>query len=299
MIIKINDNIELIEFLKKKLKFNKQKTKKLVIDRGIFINNKLCNSIKYPLKPNDIVEIKCSNEFNDHEIHYQRLFDMIDIIYEDEYLLVINKPSGLLVHNDKFSNEGTLEQWIKNQYKLNNIERSGIVHRLDKDTSGLMIIAKTIECYDQLKNQFNDKNITRKYKAIVLNNFNLNDYIMINKPIGHKNDKHLKMTTSHPKNPKESITVLKALEKIGKNHFLVECELKTGRTHQIRVHMNYINHPILNDPLYGVPLNNDNYNQYLYAYYLSFMHPITFIKKEFILELPIQFINKIKELNNE
>lgn len=299
MIIKVNDNIELIEFLKKELRFNKQKSKKLVIDNNILINNELCKSIKCILKPNDILEIKNLNDDINETMDYQKLFNMIQVIYEDEYLLIINKPSGLLVHNDKFNNEGTLEQWIQEKYKLQNIERSGIVHRLDKDTSGLMVIAKTIDSFEKLKKQFKEHNITRKYKAIVLNNFNLDDYIMINKHIGHTNDKYLKMTTSHPKNPKEAITILKALEKVGESHFLVECELKTGRTHQIRVHMNYINHPILNDPLYGVSLNNDSYNQYLYACHLSFMHPITFIKKEFNLDLPLEFINKIKELNNE
>lgn len=298
MIIKINNNIELLDYLKNELKFSKTKIKRLLINKQIFINNIVCDCVKFELKKNDVLKIITDLDDSNIQVDNNELFNKIKIIYQDEYLMILDKPSGLLVHYDKYNNDKTLEEWIKQKYQIN-IERSGIVHRLDKDTSGLMIIAKTIECFNELKKQFQEQKVIRKYQAIVLNNFNPNDYIMINKAIGHTNNKHLKMTTSNPKNPKEAITILKALKQIGRNYFLVECELKTGRTHQIRVHMNYINHPILNDPLYGVSLKNDYYNQYLYASYLSFIHPITFLKKEFSLELPLEFKTKIKELDSE
>lgn len=296
MKIKIEKTIKLLDFLEKDINLTKPKIKKLIIQNKIKINNEICNSTNFNLNISDILEIV--DDIKESNKNYNDIFNQIKIVYEDDYLLIINKPSGLIVHKDKFSSTNTLEEWINKNYKIN-LERSGIVHRLDKYTSGLIIVAKTIECLEKLKHQMLNHNIVRKYKAIVLNNFNLNDYIKIDKPIGHTNDKNLKMTTSNPKHAKEAITILKALKKIGKNHFLIECELITGRTHQIRVHMNYINHPILNDPLYGKKIINDDYNQYLYAYYLSFMHPITFIKKEFKIPLPNEFITKIKELENE
>lgn len=298
---KIDKNIKLEDYIFIKTKLSKKKFKKMIIQKKVKVNNIIVDSTNFLLKPNDDLEliIYSGDSLAEKKYNYN-IFNEIKIIYEDDHLMVIFKPSGILVHENNYEKDLTLTNWEK--IIDSKLERSGICHRLDKSTSGLLVIAKTNESLISLQRMFKTNNVIRKYYGIVQNNFkdtDLNKWYQLNVGIGRKNHNDIRLTTNSPKDSKQAITKFRLIENLNNSCSLVEFELLTGRTHQIRVHMNHINHPILNDPLYGNIIKGDNYEQYLFSYYLKFNHPITLIPIELKIDFDEMFKNKLEELRRK
>ena len=211
---------------------------------------------------------------------------------------IVNKPSGMVVHPAPGHTHGTLvNALLYHCNSLSNIGgdvRAGIVHRIDKDTSGLLVACKNNMAHKSLSEQLKEKTTTRKYIAIVTGSISHN-LGKINAPIGRDPDNRQKMAVVE--NGKSAVTHFRVLDRF-KNYTLLELELETGRTHQIRVHMAYIGHPVLNDPLYGTKKQTTPFGQYLHAKTLGFKHPRTGEYMEFDSELPQEFVEKIEELKN-
>lgn len=221
----------------------------------------------------------------------------LEVVYEDDDVIVVYKPSGMVVHPAPGHHHGTLVNGLL--YHCNTLSnvggdsRAGIVHRIDKDTSGLLVACKNNKAHRNLAEQFKNKETTtRKYLAIVNGNIGHN-LGKINAPIGRDPGNRQKMAVVE--GGKESVTHFKVLERF-KDHTLIECTLETGRTHQIRVHMSYIKFPILNDPLYGSKKQTTEFGQYLHAKTLGFVHPTTGKYMEFDSELPTEFQEMLETL---
>lgn len=214
----------------------------------------------------------------------------VEILYEDDYIIVVNKRSGMVVHPGNGNHSGTLVNAL--MYHTDELsdeggqERCGIVHRIDKDTSGVLLIAKTNEAHRILSDDFKNKRIKRKYIALVHGVID-NNKGKIDAPIGRDKIDRKKMCIT-PDNSKNAVTNFSVIERYN-NATLVELILETGRTHQIRVHMNYIGHPVVNDPVYGRRKCINDYGQMLHAEYLGFNHPITHEFMEFSVEPEKEF----------
>lgn len=210
----------------------------------------------------------------------------LDVVYEDSDIIVINKPKNMVVHPAVGNYTGTVVNALlahcKELSDINGYYRPGIVHRIDKDTSGLLVCAKNNNAHAFLSDQLKDKTCYRKYYALV-NGVIENAEGEINAPIG-RSEKDRQTMTVTPKNSKEAITEFKVLERYS-DATLLDVELKTGRTHQIRVHMKYINHPVINDNKYNKKIIDDS-GQYLHAYFLSFIHPTTKERMQFTTSMP-------------
>ena len=251
----------------------------LLMDRGnIFVNGKICSK-SYKVKENDEIVINVPPA-RDMGIIAQDI--PLDIYYEDDDLLVVNKPKGMVVHPANGNESGTLVNALMYHCKgslsgINGEIRPGIVHRIDKDTSGLLVVAKNDKAHEGLAAQFKEHSVTRVYNAIVYGNLK-DDEGDIDAPIGrHKTDRKKFCVTEV--NSKSAFTHYKVLERL-KGFTLIECRLKTGRTHQIRVHMQSIGHPLAGDPVYG-PKNiiSELDGQALHRGVIGFVHPI---KKEYM-----------------
>lgn len=224
------------------------------------------------------------------------------IIFENDQLMVINKPKNLLVHATSFNEENTLFNLIKNKIKVEEFPveirriRAGILQRLDKNTNGLMVVAKTKLAYDSLTKQLENNELIRKYQVLVVGNFK-DDSLLIDAPIKRSKQSGTKRVVSADSDALDAQTQIKVLDNLN-NAALIECQLLTGRTHQIRCHCAYIKHPVWNDQLYGkVDQNIDsNYGQFLTSYYLRFYDPKTNYPHEFKIELDSVFNNQIKKL---
>jgi 23S rRNA pseudouridine1911/1915/1917 synthase len=250
------------------------------------------------LKLGDEVEITIP-ESEEIEITSENI--PLDIVYEDEDLLIINKPKGMVVHPAAGNLTGTVVNAVMyhcgdSLSSINGVKRPGIVHRLDKDTSGLLMIAKNDVAHQSLAKQLAEHSITRAYRAIVYNNFN-NDEGTIDMPIGRDPKNRLKQTVTEL-NSRRAVTHYKVIERFGDFTYL-ELKLETGRTHQIRVHMAFAKHPVLGDKVYGPQKKiMGAETQILHAKKLGFVHPRTGEYMEFESELPEEFIrmlNKLKE----
>ncbi len=251
----------------------------------------------YIIKPNDIIIINFP-ELKKVDIKAQNI--NFDIVYEDENILIVDKPNNLVVHPSSTTKDSTLVNGllkkINNLSDINGIIRPGIVHRIDKMTTGLLIIAKNNDAHKFLAKNLQAKNIKRYYMLIVHGTFK-NKFGTIKAPIGRDPNNRKKMAIVN--NGKSAITHFKVIKNY-KNFSLLECELDTGRTHQIRVHMNYINHPIYGDNVYNKNVdNNDNFGQYLHAYKLKLIHPKTKKTLIFNSKLPKIILDKIKQLESE
>ena len=285
------ENIRIDTYLSNKLDISRSKIQKLIDEEKVTVNGKVIKS-NYKTKLNDEIEIDDELDF---DISVEPVEIPLDIVYEDEYLMIINKPSGLVVHPAPGHYDDTLVNGLLfylNKDKTKNI-RPGIVHRLDKDTSGLMVVAKDEKTMELLSEMISKKEVERKYLAIVDGVIKENT-ATIDAPIGRDPSNRQKMAI----NPtgKNAITHIKVIERF-KNNTFIECLLDTGRTHQIRVHLSYINHRVTNDPVYG---EGDEFGQMLHSYSIKFIHPIT--KKELYFEQdpPKEFIeelNKLRESN--
>ena len=220
----------------------------------------------------------------------------LDIIYEDADVAVVNKPQGMVVHPSAGHTSGTLVNalmyHVKDLSSINGVVRPGIVHRIDKDTSGLLMIAKNDKAHNALAAELKDKKSLRKYVAIVHGNLP-NDRGVIEAPIG-RSDKDRKKQAVTAKG-KPAVTRFTVLERFG-NYTLVELQLETGRTHQIRVHMAYIGHPVAGDPLYGPRKTLKGHGQFLHAKTLGFTHPTTGELVKFTAEEPAIFKETLEKL---
>lgn len=294
------ERLRIDKYLINELQYSRSKIQRMIDSNNILVNDKSVKS-SYTLHIGDEITI---NE------EYSEVIDIIpediplDIYYEDEYLLVVNKPSGMVVHPAAGNQEKTLVNALmfhcnNNLSTLNGEVRPGIVHRIDKDTSGLLLAAKTDEVHADLAEQIAKKTVTRKYIALVQGIIN-EDTATIDAPIGRDANNRKKMAVTDI-NSKDAVTHLRVLERYAKAT-LIECKLETGRTHQIRVHLNYIGHPLVNDPVYGYKkLDDENFGQMLHAKTLGFVHPITKEYLEFTSNPPKRFEeikNTYKEQTN-
>lgn len=213
----------------------------------------------------------------------------LDIVYEDQYMLVVNKPQGMVVHPAPGSHSKTLVNALLHHCGaelsgINGVLRPGILHRIDKDTSGLLLVAKCDAAHIGLAEQIKEHSLTRAYLALVHGGFT-QDSGTINLPIGRHPADRKKMAVTY-ENSRNAVTHYRLLERLGK-YSLIECILETGRTHQIRVHMSHNGHPIVGDKTYGAKKEEFNLNgQLLHAYKIGFIHPIYKKYMEFTSELP-------------
>lgn len=267
------ENFRIDKYLIDKLDYSRSKIQRMIKKGDILVNGKIIKN-SYSLKENDEIEI---NDNYSEDVSVEASDIPLDIYYEDEYLLVVNKPTGMVVHPAPGNYENTLVNALMfHCNKLSSVNgevRPGIVHRIDADTSGLLLVAKNDEVHNDLAKQISEKSVLRKYLALV-HGVILEDSATIDAPIGRdKNDRKKMCVTSE--NSKNAVTHLRVLERYD-NSTLIECKLETGRTHQIRVHMNYISHPIVNDPVYGYNRQDDKeYGQMLHAEIIGFIHPVT------------------------
>lgn len=269
---------------------------KLLENGNIQINECVCSSKKYKLKAGDRI---CAVIPEARTLTAEPENIPINIVYEDDDLLVVNKPKGLVVHPGNGNEKGTLVNGIMyhcgdSLSSINGVIRPGIVHRIDKDTSGLLMIAKNDKSHNSLAQQLAEHSITRVYRAIVYNNFS-EDEGTVDKPIGRDPKDRLKQAVTEV-NSRRAVTHFKVLERFG-NFTMIEARLETGRTHQIRVHMAYIKHPLLGDFVYGPKKKIYGVEtQMLHAKTLGFIHPSTGKYMEFDSPLPEEFETVLSKL---
>lgn len=265
------------------------------IKKGTVLVNGKAVKAKYAVKVGDVVIYEVPKE---EVLEYTAENIPLDIIYEDDDVAVVNKPQGMVVHPSVGHTSGTLVNalmyHIKDLSSINGVIRPGIVHRIDKDTSGLLMIAKNDKAHNALAAELKDKKSLRKYVAIVHGNIP-NDRGVIEAPIGRSEKDRKKQAVTAKGKP--AVTHFKVLERFG-NYTLVELTLETGRTHQIRVHMAYIGHPVAGDPLYGPRKTLKGDGQFLHAQTLGFTHPTTGETLTFTAEAPAIFKEALENLRN-
>ena len=278
-----NVDLRLDVYMAENTPLSRTAIQKLISEHQVFLNGQEPENKKIRTQLNDHVsfsyEEKTLTDILPEDIP-------LNIVYEDEDVIVINKPKDMVVHPAAGNSSGTLVNALLHHCKelsdVNGYYRPGIVHRIDKDTSGLLVCAKNNAAHAFLSEQLKDKICYRKYYAIV-NGVIENCEGEINAPIG-RSEKNRQMMTVTGKNSKEAITIFHVLERYG-DSTLLDVELKTGRTHQIRVHMQYIGHSVVNDSKYAKK-TIDGSGQYLHAYYLSFIHPATRERMSFQTDMP-------------
>ncbi|APQ75905.1 RluA family pseudouridine synthase [Clostridium botulinum] len=291
------DNVRLDLYLSKIFEDKSRSYLQGIIDQGsVLVNNKK-KKRNYKLKVGDNIEVNIPEpkllQIEPEDIK-------LDIIYEDKDVIVVNKPQEMVVHPAPGVYSGTLVNALLHHCKdlsgINGVARPGIVHRIDKDTSGILVVAKNDISHNNLAAQFKEHSISRVYMALV-EGIIKDEQGTIEAPIGRHPVDRIKMAVV--KDGRHAVTHYKVIERF-KNHTLVECRLETGRTHQIRVHMSHIMHPLVGDPVYGYKKQRFNLKgQMLHAKLLGFIHPTTGQYVEFQSELPEYFKKIIKILKNE
>lgn len=287
MIVEINDSGKRIDkYLNENTEYTRSKIQKMIENGNILVNDiKVKDS--YKVKENDYITIETLEETTD--ILPENI--PLDIYYEDDDLIVVNKPSGMVVHPAPGNYTGTLVNALiyhtNNLSKVNTNIRPGIVHRIDADTSGLLLVAKNDKSHNILAEAIQKKEVVREYIALV-EGIIMEDTATIDAPIGRDKKDRKKMTVTS-ENSKDAVTHIRVLERY-KDSTLIRCKLETGRTHQIRVHLSYIGHPVVNDPVYGhKKLIDKDFGQMLHAEKLGFVHPTTKEYMEFTAEPPKRF----------
>ena len=288
-------NVRIDNYLSNLLDESRSKISKMIKDKYILVNN--CETkASYIPKCGNVISIK--EYIEDMDVVPEKMD--LDIVYEDDDVIVVNKENGVVVHPAIGNNHGTLVNGLmyhsKNLSSVNGEFRPGIVHRIDAYTTGLLMIAKNDKAHQFLANQLQNKTSTRKYWALVWGVIK-NDTGTIDAPIGRDINDRKKMAVT-ALNSKDAITHFRVLERY-KSATLIELKLETGRTHQIRVHMNYIGYPVVNDPVYGRRKLIDDTGQCLHAKTLGFVHPTTHEYMEFDSELPECFVNIMNMLKEE
>lgn len=282
------------KFLAQKLDKSRSLIQKLIKDELVLVNGEVVKT-NYSVADGDEIDVKQLDVVDNANIIPQPMD--LNIVYEDDDLLVINKPSSLVVHPAPGHYQDTLVNGLlAYSNKLSDINgefRPGIVHRIDKDTSGLLVVCKNNETHEALANQLSDKTLFRQYLAIVHGEIEEDEGEII-APIGRDPRDRVKMAVV-AKNSKEAQTNFKVLERF--NHYtLVSCNLLTGRTHQIRVHFDFINYPLVGDPLYGIKPTIDTKGQALHAYKLGFIHPRSGEYMEFEAKPPQEFVDTLNQI---
>ncbi|HIP18887.1 MAG TPA: RluA family pseudouridine synthase [Sulfurovum sp.] len=269
--------------LAQELDISRNQIEKLVKDELVSVNDKTITKTSFKVVEGDEI----SYAFKEAEKREAVEIDFdVEVLYEDEYLLVINKPSGLVVHPAPSVKEATLVDWlVKKGISLSTIsgeERHGIVHRIDKETTGALVVAKDNKTHEALSEQLQDKSMGRYYLALI--DSPLKEDVVVDKPIGRNPNNRLKMgVVQHGKSAK---TAFKKLLETGHGTELIAAKLFTGRTHQIRVHLNTLGRHILGDDLYGFKSKRDKISRVnLHAYLLYLTHPINGKKMEFTAPL--------------
>lgn len=290
--VKSDKEVRIDSYLAEELSLSRSKIQKLIKEGLVTVNGKKVSS-SYSVKLDDTILI---DDDLDYSISVEPQNISLDIVYEDSDLLVVNKASGMVVHPAPGHYEDTLVNALLYRFQLSSGEkyRPGIVHRLDKDTSGLMLVAKNDFTHETLSRMIANKEVERHYLAIV-DGVIKHDTGTIDAPIGRDSNNRQKMAVTDV-HGKEAITHFRVLETFH-NHTLVECILETGRTHQIRVHMAYIGFPVSNDPLYGRGKSTE-FGQMLHSKSIKFMHPRTGKELFFEVEPPKEFLEKLEFLKN-
>ena len=269
----------------------------MLIKDGLVLVNGKAEKANYILKDKDVIDVTIK-DLEEVDIVAQDI--PLDIVYEDSDIIVINKPSGMVVHPGAGNYQDTLVNALMYHCTdlsgINGEIRAGIVHRIDKDTSGLLVACKNDFAHRNLSIQFSEKQVTKKYIAICSGVISHN-LGKIDAPLAR--DPKNRQQMSVQEGGKTAITNFKVIERF-KKHTLIEVLLETGRTHQIRVHMKYIGYPIVGDPIYGYRSEVDpEHGQYLHAKELSFYHPRTGELLSFSAPLPDYFEKKIEQLRKE
>ncbi|ASZ09159.1 pseudouridine synthase [Mesoplasma chauliocola] len=300
--MKLKANVEkvrldkyLVDALAESTEYSRSYIQTLIKDGNIKVNGVIETKQNMNLQGDIEVEIIIP-EIKPSTINAEKI--ALDIVYEDNDILVVNKPNNMVVHPGAGINEGTMVNALlgrdeKFLSSIGGVERPGIVHRIDKQTTGLLIVAKNDKAHQILTEMLKNHEIYKEYVALVWGEIKEEKGI-IDAPIGrHQNDRKKMMVTS--KNSKYAVTNFDVLKRLDKTT-LVKCSIETGRTHQIRVHFNFIKHPIVNDPTYGKLAEKTNdFGQMLHAYKLEFLHPITKEMVKLKAELPKEFKDKIIE----
>ena len=296
--IKIDEqfkNQRIDSYLPQVLDVSRSKVSKMIKNEEILVNGKKTKN-SYILKENDLVEV---GEIKEEIMQALPEKMDLDIIYEDDDVIVVNKQNGMVVHPAVGNKSKTLVNGLlyhsKNLSTINGEFRPGIVHRIDAYTTGLLMVAKNDKAHKILAKELEEKKTTRKYIALVWGIINT-DTGTIDAPIGRDINDRKKMAVTDI-NSKDAITHFKVIERYS-NATLIELKLETGRTHQIRVHMNYIGYPVVNDPVYGRRKLIDNTGQCLHAKTLGFIHPTTHEYMEFDSPLPPCFENILKQFKD-
>lgn len=269
----------------------------LIENSGVTVNDKQVDK-KYKLSAGDVVVLQIPDP-----VPYEAKAENIplDIVFEDDYLLVVNKPKGMVVHPAAGNYDGTLVNALlyhcgNSLSGINGVLRPGIVHRIDKDTSGLLIVAKNDFAHAHLAKQIKEHSFTREYEAVVFGNLK-DDEGTVDAPIGRNPNDRKKMCVT-TKNSKNAVTHYSVIKRY-KGYTHIKCILETGRTHQIRVHMAYLGHPVAGDSVYGVKNEKVSFSgQCLHARKIGFIHPKTEEYLEFTSPLPEYFNDFLTKLNN-
>ena len=270
---------------------------KMIQEQNVSVNGKIVKA-NYNLKEDDEIEFQLPPNV-EPDIVAEDI--PLDVLYEDDDVIVVNKPKGMVVHPAAGHYSGTLVNALMYHCKdslsgINGVMRPGIVHRIDKDTTGSLIICKNDASHEIIAAQLKEHSIVRKYRAICMGIIKEDD-LTINAPIGRHPIERKKMAINE-KNGKTAVTHVKVLKRL-KNATYVECRLETGRTHQIRVHLSSLGHPLLGDELYGDTKNKYKLQgQTLHAHILGFIHPTTKEYIETTAEIPSYFEKLLKNLEN-
>lgn len=270
----------------------------LIKDKNVLVNGNVCKS-NYKCKPHDRI-ILCYEEAKELELIAENI--PLDILYEDNSIIIVNKPKNMVVHPAPGHDSGTLVNALLYHCKdslssINGVIRPGIVHRIDRNTTGILVVCKNDSAHKMLAEQLKNHSITRKYHAICYGTFK-EFQGTVNAPIGRHPVDRKKMAINH-KNGREAVTHYRVLKTLKNEYSYIECTLETGRTHQIRVHMASIGHPLLGDDVYGPknPQIKGLEGQTLHAKTLGFIHPDTNEYVEYDSELPDYFKVLIDKLS--
>lgn len=295
MIVDIND-VRIDKYIADNTDYSRNLILNLIKNGDILVND---SKIKPSYKAKQGDKITINNVKTDTEDITPWDYPL-DIVFEDDDIIIINKPSGMVVHPGNGNKDHTLVNALKSYTDklsdINGVERLGIVHRIDKDTSGLIMVAKTNKAHEILGEYFKEHSIKREYIALLCGIFP-HDTATIDAPIGRDEKNRLRMTVT-PNNSKKAITHLEVLKRYKAGYTLVKARLETGRTHQIRVHTKYIGYPVYNDPVYSNK-STDDFGQFLHSYSMEFIHPITKEKMYFKRDVPKYFKDFLDKLDNE
>ncbi len=285
-------SVRLDKFLADNTEYSRSLIEKMLKGGAVLVNSNMQKG-SYKVNIDDLISV---DESFQKEVNIEAEDIALDIVYEDDDIIVLNKQSGLVVHPGSGNYSGTLVNALMHHTDDLSDEagaaRAGIVHRLDKDTSGLMLVAKTNKAHEILSDDFKEKRVKREYLALV-NGVFPSQSAKINAPVGKSNKDFKKQEVCD--NGKEAVTNLQVIERF-KKYTLVRLSLETGRTHQIRVHMQYIGYPVFNDPIYSANKATD-FGQFLHSTSVDFIHPITKKPMHFEIGLPEEMEKFISDLD--